>query len=48
MKFNCYTNKYKEKFILLPLAEFAWHRKSNVLNIKFGLFSWTIKFSFNF
>lgn len=48
MKFNCYVKKYKDKFILLPLDEFSWQRTHKVLNIKFGLFKWSVKFSFNF
>ena len=48
MKFKFETQTYKDKFLLLPMEEFAWENGNKILTIKFGFLKWTVKFKFNF
>lgn len=48
MKFGIETHTYKDKWLLLPLDEFAWQPSTKIFSIKFGFLKWTVTFKFNF
>ena len=48
MKFDIETQAYKDKWLLLPLDEFAWQPSTKILSIKIAFLKWSVKFKFNF
>ena len=48
MKLTIETHTYKDKFLILPLDEFAWQSSTKIFSIKFGFLKWTVTFKFNF
>ena len=48
MKFKLETKTYSDKWLILPLDEFAWQPSTKIFSIKIGFLKWYVKFNFNF